>query len=163
MPTVMHELLGLDADELTVLHMTVRAVVVYVVALLMLRLGEKRFLGKNTAFDVILGIILGSVVSRAITGSTPFFPTLGAGLVLILLHWLFAVLAFHSDWFGTWVKGNARLLVKDGQIDWTAMRKSSISEKDLMSALRSQANIATLDEVQEARLERSGDISVLKG
>ncbi len=162
MVTVINELLGLDADELNVMQMAARAVVVYVTALLMLRLGEKRFLGKNTAFDVILGIILGSVVSRAITGSTAFFPTLGAGLVLILLHWLFAVLAFHSDWFGTWIKGNARLLVKDGQIDWTAMRKSSISEKDLISALRSQANISTLDEVQEARLERSGDISVLK-
>ncbi len=162
MPTVIDELLGLDADELTLMHMAVRAVVVYVAALIMLRLGEKRFLGKNTAFDVILGIIFGSVVSRAITGSSAFFPTLGAGFVLILLHWLFAVLAFHSDWFGTWVKGNARLLVNEGTIDWDAMRKSNISEKDLMSALRTQANIASIDEVQEARLERSGDISVLK-
>jgi uncharacterized membrane protein YcaP (DUF421 family) len=36
------------------------------------------------------------------------------------------------------------------------------SEKDLMSALRSQANVAKLEEVKEAHLERSGDISVIK-
>jgi uncharacterized membrane protein YcaP (DUF421 family) len=159
---MVEDILGLDAEELNVWHMAVRAVVVYISALLMVRIGEKRFLGKNTAFDVILGIIFGSVVSRAITGSSEFFPTLGAGLVLVVLHWLFAVLSFYSDWFGTWVKGSHRLLVENGHIQWDAMRKSHISEKDLMSALRSQANVASLEEVKEARLERSGDISVIK-
>lgn len=159
---MLQDILGLGADELTVWNMAIRAVVVYVSALLMVRIGEKRFLGKNTAFDVILGIIFGSVVSRAITGSSEFFATLGAGLVLVLLHWLFSTLSFHSDWFGTLVKGSPRVLVENGDIQWDAMRKSHISKQDLMSALRSQANIAKLGEVKEARLERSGDISVLK-
>lgn len=160
--TLVTQILGLDVDELTIGHMVARAAVVFVAALLMVRVGEKRFFGKNTAFDIILGIIFGSVVSRAITGSSEFFPTLAAGLTLVLLHWLFATLSFHFDWFGTIVKGNSRTLVKDGEILWSAMRSSHISEKDLMSALRSQANVDELDEVQEARLERSGDISVIK-
>lgn len=138
-------------------NMVIRAAIVYVSALLMLRAGEKRFLGKNTAFDVILGIIFGSVVSRAITGSTAFLPTLAAGLVLVLLHWLFSVISFHSDWFGTPVKGNPRVLVEKGDIRWDAMRKSHISEKDLMSVLRSHANVENLHEVKQGRLERSGD------
>lgn len=70
---------GLDGDELSLRHTALRAVVVYVAALITVRLGEKRFFGKNTAFDVILGIIFDSVVSRAITGSSEFFPTLGRG------------------------------------------------------------------------------------
>ncbi len=156
------QLLGLDAVELTIWHMVVRAVVVYLSALFMVRIGEKRFFGKNTAFDIILGIIFGSVVSRAITGSSEFFPTLVAGLTLILLHWLFAALSFNFNWFGSFVKGNSRLLVKDGEILWEAMRKSHISEEDLMSALRLHGNVEELDEVKEARLERSGDISVIK-
>ena len=53
--------------------------VIYVAAVLMVRVGEKRFLGKNTVFDVILGIVLGSVVSRAVTGFSPFFTKLVAG------------------------------------------------------------------------------------
>lgn len=154
--------LGIDAESLTVGQMAVRAVIVYFSALMMVRIGEKRFLAKNTAFDVILGIIFGSVVSRAINGSAEFVPTLAAGFVLVLLHWLFAVLSFHLDWFGTVVKGNARVLVENGAILWEAMRKSHISRKDLMSAVRLQANITTLDRVDKARLERSGDISVIK-
>jgi len=160
--TLVTQILGLDVDELTIWHMVIRAVVVYMSALLMVRIGEKRFLGKYTAFDVILGIIFGSIVSRAVTGSSEFFPTLAAGLTLVLLHWLFATLSFHFDWFGTFVKGNSKILVKDGKILWDAMRSSHISEKDLMGALRSQANVDKLDEVKEARLERSGDISVIK-
>lgn len=165
----MHELwegvqwvLGLEAEELTVWHMSLRAIVVYISALTMVQLGEKRFLGKSTAFDVILAIIFGSVVSRAITGSSSFFPTLGAGLVLIGLHWLFAAIAFRFSWFGTLIKGSPRLVVKDGEILWKAMRKSNLSENDLHSALRPQARVTDLDEIKEARLERSGEISVIK-
>lgn len=156
------QLIGLDADSLNIWHMVIRAVVVYLSALLMVRIGEKRFLGKNTAFDVILGIIFGSVVSRAITGSSEFFPTLAAGLTLVLLHWLFSKLSFHSDWFGDVVKGHHRLLVEDSTIKWDSMRESHISEKDLLTALRSQANLGDIGDVKEARLERSGDISVIK-
>ena len=156
------QLLGLSADELTEGQMLVRALIVYVVALLMVRVGEKRFLGKNTAFDVILGIILGSVVSRAITSASGFFAILGAGFALVLLHWLFAAAAFRSDRFGDFVKGRHRVLVEDGDIRWDAMRKSQISRKDLMSALRSEANSDDLQKIKEARLERSGDISFVK-
>lgn len=156
------QILGLGVDNLNVWQMALRAVIVYVSALAMVRIGEKRFLGRNTAFDVILGIIFGSVVSRAITGSSPFFPTLAAGLVLVVIHWLFAVASFRSDWFGTFVKGHSRLLVEDGNILWDAMQKSHISEEDLMTSLRIQAGSDELGGVAEARLERSGDISVIK-
>lgn len=154
--------LGLGEEDLQAGHMVVRAVVVYVAALLMVRWGEKRFMGKNTAFDVILAVILGSVVSRAITGSAPFFATIAAGFALIGLHWLFARLAFRSDRFGTLIKGRTRLLVENGRIDWDAMRKSNMSEDDLLGALRLQGNVANRERVKEARLERSGDLSVIK-
>lgn len=39
-------LLGLDHDELGAGHMSLRAVVVYVVALVMVRWGAKRFMGR---------------------------------------------------------------------------------------------------------------------
>jgi uncharacterized membrane protein YcaP (DUF421 family) len=94
--------LGLDQDELGVGHMALRALVVYVVALMMVRWGEKRFMEKSTAFDVILGVVLGSVVSRAITGQSPFLPTICAGFALVGLHWLFANLAFRSFFLARW-------------------------------------------------------------
>ena len=154
--------LGLNAEDLAAWQMALRAGLVYVAALAMVRLGEKRFLGKNTAFDVILAIVLGSVVSRAITGSTDFFPTLGAGVVLVAMHWLFAFVAFRFSRFGTVIKGSPRTLVLDGRLQWDQMRKSHITEDDLMMALRSQGNVDSPEGVKSARLERSGDLSVIK-
>lgn len=66
--------LGLDNNELGVGQVALRAAVVYVVTLGMVRLAKKRFISRATAFDVILGIVLESVVSRAITGNAPFGP-----------------------------------------------------------------------------------------
>jgi uncharacterized membrane protein YcaP (DUF421 family) len=111
--------------------MTLRAVVVYVVTVLMVRLGKKRFMGQSTAFDVILGIMLGSVVSRAITGNAPFFPALAAAAVLLAMHWLLSALASRSHRFGEAVKGKSRLLVRDGVIERQALRRAHMSERDL--------------------------------
>jgi uncharacterized membrane protein YcaP (DUF421 family) len=160
---VIGELLGLGADEIAIWQMGVRAVIVYLAAIALVRLGEKRFLGRYTALDVILGFMLGSVLSSAITGSAPFFETiLGGALSLVLIHWLFAVLSFRSERFGDLVKGTERVLVRDGKIDWESMQTSHISRSDLLAALRANGQLDEVEKVREARLERSGDISVLE-
>jgi uncharacterized membrane protein YcaP (DUF421 family) len=156
------ENLGLHADSLSATQMMLRTVVVYFVALALVRVGEKRFLGKNTAFDVILGVMLGSLVSRAITTASAFHQIFAAGIVFVSLHWLMAVIAFHSDRLGTFFKGHERKLIDDGRIDWHAMRKSHISKNDLLGALRRNGNLDEPEQVKRAILERSGDISVLK-
>jgi uncharacterized membrane protein YcaP (DUF421 family) len=131
------------------------------VALAFVRIGDKRFLGKSTAFDVVIGIMLGSVMSRAINGSAPFLPTLLGGVVLIGVHWLLGVLAFHASWFGTLVKGSPVLLIKDGNIQQAEMRRAGLSEHDLQQALRLRSNQTDPTNVQLAYLERNGSISVI--
>ena len=156
--------LGLERDnqDINVWQMSLRAVIVFVAAIAMVRLGDKRFMGRSTALDVMLGIIIGSVVSRAITGNAPFFPTLGASLVLVLLHWLLSAIAFHSPRFGKLVKGHERTLVRDGEVQWTEMRRSHISEHDLQEAMRNHGQSPDVRAVKSAHLERSGEISVIR-
>ena len=153
--------LGMDADELGVLHMVLRALVVYPLAIAIVRFGDKRLIGTTAAFDFLLAIMIGSVISRAITGSAPFLPAIAAGYALVLLHWAFAKLGFHSDRFGRLIKGEPRVLVRDGEIRWDAMRQSSIGKEDLLSGLRRNGNIEAVEDVTCAVLERNGDISVV--
>ena len=141
--------------------MGARALIVYGAALLLVRLGDTRFLGKSTAFDVILGIILGSVLSRAINGDAPLLPTVVASAVLVGLHWTFAHLAVRSARLGTLVKGHAHLLVRDGVAERAAMARSAITEADLAEGLRSHGRAPALAGVAAAHLERSGAISVI--
>ncbi|MEA2387026.1 MAG: hypothetical protein QOJ22_1200 [Thermoleophilaceae bacterium] len=153
--------IGLESRDLGVVQMGLRAAIVFMVTVAIVQLGKKRFLGRATAFDVILGIMLGSIVSRAVTGNAPLVPALGAAAVLMLMHWLFSSIALRWHGFGALVKGRARLLVQDGRTQDEAMRASHMTEHDLWEDLRSKS-VSSLAEVKEARLERSGQLSVIK-
>jgi len=118
-------------------------------------------MGKSTALDVMLGIVFGSVVSRAITGNAPFLPALAGGFVLVLMHWLIAAIAFHSDAFGKLVKGEVRVLVRDGEIQWNEMKRSAITQRDIEEAMRNNGDEPDIKKIKAAHLERAGDISVL--
>lgn len=155
-------ILGKEAQDLKFWQTMLRAFIVYVVALAIVRMGKKRLLGKNTAFDVILGIMLGSVFSRAINANAPFLGTLTAGFIMVALHWLFAMIAFRKNSFGHLIKGEPKVLVEDGKILWESMKKHDISEKDLMEFMRLSANTEDISSIKKATLERNGNISFLK-
>jgi uncharacterized membrane protein YcaP (DUF421 family) len=59
------------------------------------------------------------------------------------------------------LKGTPRLLVKNGEILWDAMKKSNISRQDLTQNVRSKNNSEDIGSIKKAYLERSGDISVI--
>ena len=155
-------LLGLESDleNVNSSQMALRAMLVYVLALLLVRIGSKRFLSQATAFDVVVAIMLGSILSRAINGSAPLIPTiLGAG-ALVGLHWVFAALAARTSFFGPLVKGEPRLLIKDGQVQEEEMRRAKLSDHDLEQALRLQSR-TDRSKIKCAYLERNGSISII--
>ncbi len=154
---------GLDRDisDVTILQMAARTVVVFLVTLLLLRVGSRRFLGKASAFDVLVAIVLGSVMSRAINGSAAFLPTLASGFVLVGLHWLFATVAYGTRWFGPLVKGEPILVIRDGRIDQDGARRAHLSRHDLEEAIRLRGHAGGIEGVAEAYLERNGRISIL--
>lgn len=148
--------LDLDADQ-----MLLRAVITYLIALVFIRLGDKRFLGQNTAFDVILGVVLGSVMSRAVTGNSAFVPTIAAATALVAMHWLLAFVSFRSRRVSGFVKGAPRVLIENGELQHDNMRRSHIAQGDLTQALHVDTGTQDLDKVEAAYLERSGDITFI--
>jgi uncharacterized membrane protein YcaP (DUF421 family) len=157
-------LLGLSVEpkDLTFVQVSLRGIVVFLATLIMVRLGHKRPLAQKTPFDAILLVILASVLSRAINGSAAFFATLGGGVVLVLVHRLFAHLAYHSHGFGTLVKGRPDTIVRDGECDFVMMRRNHVSTHDLEEDMRLDAHTDDLAKIRLARVERSGDISFIK-
>lgn len=161
MPFDIHDLIGPNSTDITWWQMSVRAAVIFPFTILLIRLGKKRAFGKNTSLDIVLGVILGSILSRALTGNAPLFATMAASFVLVALHWVLAKVALHSDRFGTAVKGAATPLVRDGEIQWDVMRACHITENDLFEAIRQSGQEPDMSQIQAAYLERSGDISVV--
>jgi uncharacterized membrane protein YcaP (DUF421 family) len=153
--------LSLKSEELGFGHMAARAAVMYVAMIAIVRLGKKRALGGATAFDVILIIILGSVAARAMTGGAPFFPSLLAMIVMVVMHWAMSAIARDAPSFSHWVKGHSTVLIRDGELQSKALRDQHVSSDDLAEDLR-QKGVCDPSEVQEARLERNGKVSVIK-
>lgn len=151
-------LLGLGAkpEDLTFLQISLRGAIVFLATLIMIRMGHKRSLSRKTAFDAVLLVILASVLSRAINGTAAFLPTLGGGLVLVLLHRLLALFAYHSHWFGTLIKGRPDVIVEDGDLIMSSMKRNHISTHDLQEDLRLAAQMEDTSRVKVARVERSG-------
>jgi uncharacterized membrane protein YcaP (DUF421 family) len=157
-------LLGLGADpkDLTFLQVSLRGVIVFLAALLMVRMGSKRSLAEKTAFDAVLIVVLASVLSRAINGSAGFYTSIGASFVLVLLHRFFAWIACRSHVFGKLIKGSPAVIIEDGKLDARTMRRHLVSEHDLEEDLRLDGNLEDFSKVRVARVERSGDISFIK-
>lgn len=154
--------LGLDPKDLTFVQVSLRGVIVFLAALIMVRMGSKRSLAEKTAFDAVLIVILASVLSRAINGSAGFYTSLGASLVLVLLHRFFAWIACRSHVFGKLIKGAPAVIIENGKLDAQTMRRHLVSEHDLEEDLRLDAKLEDFSQVRVARVERSGDISFIK-
>lgn len=154
--------LGVEPRDLTFLQISLRGVIVFIATLVMVRLGHKRSLARKTAFDAVLIVIVASVLSRAINGSAAFFATLGGSFVIVMVHRLFALLAYRSHWFGSLLKGRPEIIVENGHLILSTMRRNHISKHDLEEDLRLDARIEDISKVRVARVERSGDISFVK-
>ena len=154
--------LSLKAEDLGFGHMAVRALLMYLILIWLVRSAKKRFLGQPTAFDMILVILLGSIAARALTGGAPYFhPSVLAMIVIIATHWVFSYIARDSRWFSGLIKGHSTSLIRNGRVDHKALRSAHMSFDDLDEELRQQG-VAEPSKVTEARLERSGKLSVIK-
>jgi len=161
---VLQSIIGPDGQpkELTLLQLCLRAFIIFIVGLGMVRIGDRRSLSEKTGFDTLFLVLIGAILARAINGSAAFLTTIGCAFFLMLVHRIFAFIACRSHGFGKLIKGSEVKLVTEGAIDWRAMKRHMVSKHDLEEDLRLSAATENLDKIKAARLERSGDISFIK-
>lgn len=149
-----------DTDHLNALQMASRAFVMFLIAFLLIRfVGTTRIFGKKSPFDQVIYIVLGSVFAKGIVGDTPFFSTIAAAIIMILMQRFMAWLSAKDDKICTLLKGKNILLYKDGKFLRRNMIKATISENDLMESLRLETKQTSLDKIEMAYLETNGRIS----
>jgi uncharacterized membrane protein YcaP (DUF421 family) len=154
--------LGRDAAQLTFLQISLRGLAVFVSALAIVRCGDRRFLSQKTAFDAVLGFILASMLARAVNGTAAFFPTIGGSFVLVVLHRILAYWSRRSHAFGALIKGRSDIIIRDGILDDAAAQRNRLSERDVLEHMRLNGNVAAINDVSLAVLERNGQVSVVR-
>lgn len=157
----MDALFNQPGEELDVFLVSLRSMLVYLFSIVIVRVGKKRFFAKATAFDIVLGVMLGSVLSRGINGSAALWPSMAAGAAMVLIHWVFSYFAFHLPSLSHWVRGNANVILEDGKLDMRMMRAHHLTQEDLEAAMRKNGYCEDVTLLKKAVLEQNGEISVV--
>jgi len=158
---LLYQIFG-EGKDLSTLQMCDRAIVIYFIALIMLRISGRRTFGKKTAFDNTVTIILGAILSRAVVGASDFVPTVACSLALVLIHRGLAWVSIRSETVRHLLEGASIPLYKNGKLDRGNLSTSLICEDELKGDLRLKANIGSLDDADQVYMETSGEVSVIK-
>jgi len=152
----------LFAPTISVAEVVVRAFVLYVGLLVLLRVIPKRQVGRSSPTDLRFVILVGNFAADGIAKRAESLSDVLVVLAAVLL------LAYALDWLAyraplvRWlIFEPPTCLVRDGRLLKTNLRLEMVTEDELMRELRRQG-VSDLAEVKSAQLEADGEISVLK-
>ena len=138
-----------------------RALVVYIVLLFLIRLSGKRTMGQFTPFDVLLIVLLGNAVQNSLLGDDhSLLGGLLLAALLIAFNWVVGYVTARSRRAEHLVEGVPVVLARDGRLFESVLRRELVSRNDFEEALR-QSGELSLDDVRVAMLETDGRISVV--
>ena len=141
----------------------VRTVVVYALAVVLIRIVGRRTLAQLSAYDVVVTVAAGTVVGSA---ALPSQPSVSDGVTVILtlfvMQVLLGALRQRSSAFQSLVDFRPVALVREGRTDLRRAPTSSQLTTDDVTALLRRKGITDLSQVQLAVLEPTGKLSVLR-
>jgi len=139
-----------------------RGVAIYLFILFLLRIMGKRSLSQATTFDLILVLILSEVTQQALVGHD--FSLTGAFILIVTLiatDLVFSLLKENFPMFGKVTEGLPLIIVNEGKPLVRRMKKSKVSEDDILEAARMHFGLEKIQEIKYAILEKSGDITIV--
>ena len=138
-----------------------RAVVVYVVLLAMIRLSGKRTMGQFTSFDMLLIVLLGNAVQNALLGTdTSMAGGLLLAATLMTLNWMVGFVTARSQRVERLLEGEPVVLARNGHVYRDVLRRELVSRDDLAKSMR-EAGCSDISHVHLALLETNGHITIL--
>ncbi|NRT87110.1 DUF421 domain-containing protein [Clostridium beijerinckii] len=133
-----------------------QSILIFFVGTFILRLGGRKSISQMTISQTVVMIGLGSLLVQPITGNGLFITFLAA-LLLSCLMVLMEYLEIKVDFLETLFSGKAVIVIENGILNITNMRKLRLTIDRLETRLR-QAGISSIDDVKYATIEVSGQI-----
>ena len=139
----------------------VRAIMVYILVLVVMRLMGKREIGQLQPFELVISIMIADLASIPMTDpGVPIFNGLVPILGLLAMHLLITLLNIKSVNLRKITCGKPTILVYRGKIDEEALKKERFTISELQERLRGK-DVFNLGDVEFAILETNGEVSVI--
>jgi uncharacterized membrane protein YcaP (DUF421 family) len=144
------------------MDIVLRALTVFFFVFLLTRVAGRRELGSLEPFDLIMLVVIGDLVQQALTQDDySVVGALLAGSTIGLLTVVVSYVHYRFPRLRPVLEGEPVILLEDGRPIESILRRERITVDELAEAARQQQGLASLDDVQWAVLETSGQISVI--
>ncbi len=139
----------------------VRTVLLYVFVIIGVRLMGKRQIGDMQPNELVITLLISEIAAIPLQDtSQPIINGIVAIFILVILEIVMSVFAMKCMTVRKLMNGKSVVIIKNGVIDQTAMKKVRLTVLDLIELLRGQ-DIFDISDVAFAVLEVNGDLSVL--
>ena len=138
-----------------------RAVILYIIVLIVMRFMGKREIGQLQPFELVISIMIADLASTPMSEigipiTNGIIPILG----LLVMHLIISALNMKSIKAREILCGKPRILIYRGKIDEQALIREKFTINELEERLRGK-DVMNLADVEYAILETSGEISVV--
>lgn len=138
-----------------------RAIVLYIIVLIVMRLMGKREIGQLQPFELAISIMIADLASLPMTEtgvpiSNGIIPILG----LLVMHLVISMLNMKSTKIREIICGKPSILIFRGKIDEEVLKRERFTINELEERLRDN-NIFNIGDVEYAVLETSGQVTVI--
>ena len=140
----------------------VRAIVLCIIVLIVMRLMGKREIGQLQPFELAISIMIADLASIPMTEiGIPIFNGIIPILGLLVMHLFISILNLKSLRARQIICGKPSILIYRGKINEKALKKERFTINELQERLRGN-NIVNLGDVEYAILETSGEVTVIQ-
>lgn len=139
----------------------VRAIIIYIIVLIVMRLMGKREIGQLQPFELVISIMIADLASIPMSDpGVPIFNGIVPILGLLCMHLIITLLNIKSVNIRKVTCGKPTLLIFRGKVDESALKKERFTISELQERLRGK-DVFNLGDVEYAILETNGEVSVI--
>ena len=140
----------------------IRAIILYILVLIVMRMMGKREIGQLQPFELAISIMIADLASVPMADiGIPIFDGIIPILALLVMHLVISNINLRSIKIRKVICGKPSILVYRGKIDEKALKREKFTVNELQERLRGN-NVFNVADVEYAILETSGQISVIQ-
>lgn len=143
------------------LTLVIRAIIIYIIVIVVFRLMGKRQIGQMQPFELVLTLIIADLATIPMgESSIPLLHGVIALLTLVAMHFILTILTRKSEVLSKIISGKPVIIINPSGIDYENLKKLNISIDDLFESIRG-CGYFSLEEVEYAIVETNGLVNVL--